>query len=197
MFFGLALASVLIRGNADGELISRLLERDPNAMGELYDRYGRVAYSVIVRIVRNEGVAEELLQETFLRIWNRMAGFDKEKGNLGPWLITVARNQAVDYLRSVEGRASKHGMPLEQASHPAVHSDYAGDIHEADLLKKIGAAIEKLNENQRQVIKLAYFEGLSQSEMAVRINQPLGTVKTWMRTALRILREELNQPVAV
>ncbi len=197
MFFALAIASVLLRGNADGDLIAKLLQRDPAAMGELYDRYGRVAFSVIVRIVRNEGVAEELLQETFLRVWNRMAGFDKEKGNLGPWLITVARNQAVDYLRSVEGRAAKNGLPLEQVAHPVVHSDFASDIHDADLLRKIGVAIEKLNENQRQVIKLAYFEGLSQSEMAERTNQPLGTVKTWMRTALRILREELKESVPV
>lgn len=195
MFFVLTIASVLLRSSGDGELIARLRKRDPDAMGEVYDRYGRVAFAVIVRIVRNEAVAEELLQETFLRIWNRAGAFDADRGTFGPWLITVARNQAVDYLRSVEGKAAKNGLPMEDISHPAFFIDLDGKLHDSAQIERIRVALGSLNENQRRVIELAYFEGLSQTEMAERINQPLGTVKTWMRTALRTLREQLNESV--
>src|SRR5262249_7819060 len=87
----------------DAELITRLQRRDPQALAELYDRYGRLAYSLILRVVRDVGVAEDLVQETFLRIWNRVQGFDAEKGSVGPWLMAVARNRAIDYLRSTTG----------------------------------------------------------------------------------------------
>ena len=195
MFFVLTIASVILRSPGDSSLIARLRNRDPEAMGEIYDLYGRVVYSVIVRIVKNEAVAEELVQETFLRVWNRVAAFNEERGMLGPWLLTVARNQAVDYLRSVEGRAQRSGAPIDEMVHPPVLFDIESDLHDAVRLTQIRTALSKLTEQQRRVIELAYFEGLSQSEMAERMKQPLGTVKTWMRAALKTLREALNQSV--
>src|SRR6266536_3588836 len=84
----------------DAELVERLRKRDPQALGELYDRYGRLTYSLIYRIVRDTGIAEDLVQETFLRVWNRAQAFDATRGALGSWLLAVARNRAIDYTRS-------------------------------------------------------------------------------------------------
>ena len=175
----------------DAELVLRLQRRDPQALGELYDRYGRIVFSVILRVVRDGAIAEDLVQETFLRVWNRVQGFDAEKGAIAPWLLAVARNRAIDYLRSVAGR-ERNALEFEETDHPALFVDMEHEILTSDKARVIKGALEKLNANQRQVIELAYFEGLSQTEMAERMGQPLGTVKTWVRTALKNLREELG-----
>lgn len=189
--------ALLLRAKDDKEIIERLQRRDPDAMGELYDRYGRLVYSLIYKVVRNEGVAEDLVQESFLRIWNRIGAFDKEKGALGPWILTVARNRAIDYIRSVDGRLRQSTIEMERIESPAVFSDLVGQLEAVDRMKALKAAFESLNPNQRMVIELAYFEGLSQTEMADRLKQPLGTVKTWVRSALLKLRQEIGQEVSV
>src|ERR1700733_4787137 len=89
---------VVLRFKDEGDLARRLKARDPNAMADLYDRYGRLTYALIFRIVRNGAAAEDLVQETFLRVWNRVQAFDQDKGALGPWVLAVARNRAIDYL---------------------------------------------------------------------------------------------------
>jgi len=179
-----------LRTEGDVELVLRLQRRDPQALADLYDRFGRLVYSLILRVVRDTGVAEDLVQETFLRVWNRVQGFDAEKGSVGPWLLAVARNRAIDYLRSTTGRA-RNSLELEATEHPALFSDMEKDLLQSDQTRRVKDAMGKLTANQRQVIELAYFEGLSQTEMADRMGQPLGTVKTWVRTALKILRDEL------
>jgi RNA polymerase sigma-70 factor (ECF subfamily) len=176
---------------ADGDLIARLQRRDPQALAELYDRYGRIAYSLILRIVRDSGIAEDLVQETFLRVWNRVHGFDAEKGAIGPWLLAVARNRAIDYLRSAGGR-ERNALEFEETDRPALYTDMERDLLLSDSARRVKSAMEKLSENHRQVIELAYFEGLSQTEMAERMGQPLGTVKTWVRAALKNLRDDLG-----
>ena len=179
----------------DSELVKRLQKRDPQALGELYDRYGRMAYALILRIVRDAATAEDLVQETFLRIWNRVQGFDGDRGALGGWLLAVARNRAIDYLRSKSGRM-RDALELNENEHPSLYADLEQDVLNADRARRLRKALEKLNPNQRNVIELAYFEGLSQTEMAERTGQPLGTVKTWVRTALKLLREELSAMVS-
>ena len=159
-------------------------------MGELYDRYGRIAYTLIVRIVRDRAVAEDLVQESFLRVWNRAQAFDSERGALGPWVLTVARNQALDYIRSVQGRVWNNVASADD-EHPGAFRDWEGDMLDSVRLRQVQSALGRLNENQRAVIELAYFEGLSQTEMAEKMKQPLGTVKTWVRSALQTLRDEL------
>jgi len=181
-------------GEGDPDLALRLQRRDPRAMAELYDRYGRLVYALVVRIVRDGGIAEDLVQETFLRVWNRVQGFDAEKGALGPWLLAVARNRAIDYLRSTGSRL-RHALELQETEHPALFADFEKDIIQADRVERVKAALGKLSANQRTVIELAYFEGLSQTEMAERTGQPLGTIKTWVRTALKSLRDELGTAV--
>jgi RNA polymerase sigma-70 factor (ECF subfamily) len=171
-----------------------LQRRDPRAMADLYDRYGRLVYALILRVVRDGGIAEDLVQETFLRVWNRAQGFDAERGALGPWLLAVARNRAIDYLRSSAGRM-RNSVEVPETEHPALFADMEKELLNSDRVRRVRGALEKLSENQRAVIELAYFEGLSQSEMAERMRQPLGTVKTWVRTALQSLREELGTAV--
>jgi RNA polymerase sigma-70 factor (ECF subfamily) len=179
----------------DTALVERLQKRDPRALADLYDRYGRLVYALILRIVRDTGIAEDLVQETFLRVWNRVHGFDAQKGSIGPWLLAVARNRAIDYLRSSGGR-ERHAVEFEETERPALYCDMEKDILTSDKARVVKSAIEKLSPNQRQVIELAYFEGLSQTEMAERMGQPLGTVKTWVRTALKNLRDELGAVVS-
>jgi RNA polymerase sigma-70 factor (ECF subfamily) len=192
MLLPLILAVYATAGEAD--LVRRLQQRDPLALGELYDRYGRLVYALIVRVVRDSGVAEDLVQETFLRVWNRVHGFDGEKGAVGPWLLAVARNRAIDYLRSSAGRESK-AIELDETEHPSLFRDMERDILNSDLVRRVRAAMGKLSADQRQVIELAYFEGLSQTEMAERLGEPLGTVKTRVRTALKNLRDDLEAVV--
>ena len=182
-----------IDARRESELAERLKRRDPNAMADLYDRYGRVAFSLIYRIVRDSGAAEDLVQETFLRVWNRVQAFDTERGSLGPWVLTVARNRAIDYLRSVDGRMQQSAIEIDAREHPLLFANLENEVLEGDRARHLRAAFAKLNENQRMVIELAYFEGLSQTEMADRLKQPLGTVKTWVRAALKSLRSELGE----
>ena len=195
MLPGLLLA-VEISGENDEDLARRLRDREPRAMTELYDRLGRLAYSVILNIVRNSAIAEDLVQETFLRAWIRIRAFDAARGALGPWLLAIARNRAIDYLRSSQSRIERTSVEFDPADHPQLFNDMERDIlndQHAKLLKK---ALANLSENQRKVIELAYYEGLSQTEMAEKLSEPLGTIKTWTRTALRELRARMAAGVA-
>jgi len=183
--------SAVLNSGSDADLVRRLQNREARAMAELYDRYGRVVYSVVLRIVRNQGVAEDLVQEAFLRIWNRIHGFDGEKGSLVGWVLAVARNRAVDYCRSLPGRQQERTMELDRMEEPSVFGDLDESLLQNDRVRLLRDAFARLNANQRAVIELAYFEGLTHTEMAERLEEPLGTVKTRVRTALQILRQEL------
>ncbi len=169
-------------------------------MADLYDRFGRLAYSVIFAIVRDGATAEDLVQETFLRVWNRVHAFEAGRGSLGPWLLAVARNRAIDHIRSAGAKMDRNAYELDarehpSPDHPSLFVDMERDVLNTDHARIIRKAIAKLNANQQKVIELAYYEGLSQVEMADRMGEPLGTVKTWVRTALKHLREELGQGV--
>jgi RNA polymerase sigma-70 factor (ECF subfamily) len=179
----------------DEDLARRLQRRDSIAMAEIYDRFGRLAYSVILSIVRDGAVAEDLVQETFLRVWNRIHAFEPARGALGPWLLAIARNRAIDHLRSLSAGMDRNAYELDLREHPSLFVDMERDVLNIDHARVIRQAIAKLSANQQKVIELAYYEGLSQTEMAERMGEPPGTVKTWVRTALKHLREELGQAV--
>src|ERR1700683_4536134 len=187
------LMAVLAEG--DAEIVKRLQSRDPQALAEIYDRYGRLVYSLILRVVRDGAIAEDLVQETFLRVWNRAQSFDAERGALGPWILAVARNRAIDHLRSVEGRMAAAALELDRIENPALFSNFEDRALTIDRARRLKDAFTKLTPAQKEVIELAYYEGLSQTEMADRLKQPLGTVKTWVRTALKVLREQLSEAV--
>lgn len=191
-----AVLQVAVRFKDEAGLAQRLRDRDPKVMGTIYDRYGRLVYSLIHRVVRDTGVAEDLTQETFLRIWNRAQAFDVEKGSLGPWIVTVARNRAIDYLRSSDGRMTARSLELTDLEHPSRFTGMEDRALSMDRARRLKDAFEKLTPQQKAVIELAYYEGLSQTEMAERMQQPLGTVKTWVRAALKVLREQLGEAAA-
>jgi RNA polymerase sigma-70 factor (ECF subfamily) len=181
--------AVLAKG--DGDLLVRLQQRDPRALAELYDRYGGMTFRLILRMVRDRGIAEDLVQETFLRVWNRAGGFDSERGAVGPWLLAVARNRAIDYLRC-QGRRTESTFDLNETDHPSLFADLDTDMLNFDVARQVKKALDQLSAQQREAIELAYFEGMSQTEIAERMKQPLGTVKTWMRRALQQMRETLG-----
>jgi RNA polymerase sigma-70 factor (ECF subfamily) len=180
----------------DSALVVRLKRRDPQALAELYDRYGRAAYSLVLRVVRDQAIAEDLVQETFLRVWNRVHSIDSEKGAIGPWLLAIARNRAIDYLRSSAGRDRNAAVELDESEHAPLYHEMEAGLLASDQVRRVKAAMEKLAPNHRTVVELAYFEGLSQPEMSARMGQPLGTIKTWVRTALQSLRDELGVAVS-
>ena len=163
-------------------------------MTRLYDNFGRLVYSLIYRIVQDAGVAEDLVQETFLRVWNQAHAIDPSRGSPAAWVLTVARNRAIDWRRSVAGKPDRGVWDNYAAERPGNFLDMEKVLIDSDRAQRVRAAMKRLNENQRSVIEMAYFEGLSQTEMAGRTGQPLGTIKTWVRSALKNLREELAGP---
>ena len=190
------LLALELSGQSDEELARRLQRREPEAMADLYDRFGRLAFSVIVAIVRDPAIAEDLVQETFIRVWNRVHGFEAGRGALGPWLLAIARNRAIDHVRSLSVRVARNAYELDVREHPSLFVEIESQVLNTDHARVIQKALVKLTPNQQKVIELAYYEGLSQTEMAERMGEPLGTVKTWVRTALKTLREELGQAVS-
>jgi RNA polymerase sigma-70 factor, ECF subfamily len=170
----------------DEDLARRLQRRDPEAIGDLYDRFGRLAYSVIVAVVRDPAAAEDLLQEAFLRVWNRAHAFEPGRGAPGPWLLAIARNRAIDYLRAYDPGVRER---------PSLFAGMEREVLNTDHARAMRKAISTLSANQRKVIELAYYEGLPQAAMAERMSEPLGMVKTWVREAMKHLREELGQSV--
>lgn len=177
----------------DDNLALRLQRRDPEAMGDLYDRFGRLAFSVIVAIVRDTALAEDLLQETFLRVWNQAHAFEPGRGALGPWLLSIARSRAIDRLRALDPDVRERPSLLVE---PALFVDMDKKVLNTDHPRVIRSAIAKLSADQRKVIELAYYEGLSPRRMAERMGEPVGAVKTWVREAVKHLREALGQAEA-
>jgi RNA polymerase sigma-70 factor (ECF subfamily) len=175
----------------DGDVVMRLQRREPQALAELYDRYCGMIYRLVLRMVRDTGIAEDLVQETFLRAWNHASGFDSERGAVAPWLLAIARNRALDYLRA-QSRRGGTTMELNEAERPARFVDFPAESLNFDLARQVKRVLEQLSADQRVAIELAYFEGMSQSEIAVRMGQPLGTVKTRMRRAMLQMRESLG-----
>ncbi len=159
-------------------------------MADLYDAYGRILYVVIVRIVNDPAVAEDLVQESFLRVWNRAAMLDERYGSVGPWLLSIARHCALDYRKSSQSRLAAQ-VHFEDAGFPPVTMD--SDILTSERAQILENAFRSLSANQKQVLALAYYEGLSQTAIAERMQQPLGTVKSWTRVALLKLRGQIDQ----
>jgi RNA polymerase sigma-70 factor, ECF subfamily len=180
----------------DLDLIERIKNRDPDGLAAAYDRYGPVSYSLFLRITRDQTAAEDLLQELFMRVWNRARAFDSTKGALGVWIVSIARNMAIDHLRSAQARFSSKLRPIENVD-PLAFSQGPGEPESViDRRKTVKTALSNLNSNERKVLELAYFEGCSQSEIAKRLEEPLGTVKTWMRTGLGRMRTALRMEAA-
>jgi len=182
-------------GLDDEELMQRLAYRDLVAFRALYDRYGNLVYSAALRVVRDAQIAEDMVQEIFLRIWRKPESYVAQRGRFVTWLTSVTRNRAVDEVRS-RGRRFRHetASPEEQERElPASEQDDPALTAElSDQRRLILAALTQIPAEQREIIELAYFGGLTQQEIAERLSQPLGTVKTRIRLGMQKLRAALT-----
>lgn len=157
----------------------------------LYDRYRLILFGLLVRILNSREEAEDVLQEVFLQVWRRAADFDEERGRPFTWLVTLTRSRAIDRLRSVAARQRLVDAALPEVSEDA--TDAVSDTLLAEQREIVARALATLPEEQRRTLKLAYFEGLTQSEIAAKLGSPLGTVKTRMRAGMTTLRKLLRK----
>lgn len=184
-------------GPDDETLIEQIKRRDADAFAMLYDRYADLVYSVALRVLADPALAQDTTQDVFLRVWRTPAAYDPARGRFPSWLVSVTRNRAVDEVR-MRGRRRLREMG-EQAAGDDPPDSRAEDPQLAAQLQADREAIRKalttLPEEQRTAIELAYFSGLTQLEIAERLGQPLGTVKTRTRLGLRKLRAALEDEV--
>jgi RNA polymerase sigma-70 factor, ECF subfamily len=167
----------------------RLKAGDPRGLRELYDRYGSLLYSVALRILGNGTDAEDAVQRCWVQAWQTAGSYDPRRGPLVAWLLTMVRSRALDLARSTASRRrAEDAVEAESLDPPLDPSDTA---ERRTLREKITNAMSSLTEDQRRVLEIAYFEGLSQSEVATKIGAPLGTVKSWTKQGLERLRELL------
>lgn len=173
----------------DRVLLERIAARDASAIASLYDRQSRLLYSLIHRILQDRSEAEEVLQEVFLVAWTRIDTYNPDLGSPLAWLVRIARNRAIDRMRSNQARMrAVEGLP---AANVVDSPEKAALVSERR--RAVVQALTALPSDQRQLIETAYFTGLSQSELASRFELPLGTVKTRIRTGLRTLRQALGE----
>ena len=183
-------------------LLQRIAIRDETALAEFYDRHSRIAYSVIMRILGSAADAEDVLQDTFMRVWSRAETYDAVLGSPPAWLIRIARNRAIDRLRAHRVRAH---VTVEPATHCGENTARAlepitADTPETELEVRtiagtVRTALAALAPAQRALIEAAFFEGYTHSELATRFGVPLGTVKTRIRTGLATMRDRLEQAI--
>ncbi len=172
------------------EALVALLERGEEvALGELYDRYGRIAYGLARRMLRNDTLAEDAVQEAFLTVWRTAARFVPERAKASTWLLTIVHRRAVDLVRREERRRTE---PLGTGADAVAPESSAEDVAWLRFQReRVQDALRRLPDDQREAIELAYYGGFTQSELADRLGQPLGTIKSRMFTGLRRLREIL------
>jgi len=176
---------------SDDDLLHAVARGDETALGACYDRYRLILFGLILRILHDREEAEDVLQEAFLQVWRRAGDFDEARGRAFTWLVTIARSRALDRLRSA-GSRTRLAEEAAQAPRDEV-GDAALDALKSEQGTIVRNALAELPEEQRRTLLLAYFEGLTQTEIAARLGDPLGTVKTRMRSGLIKLRELLGQ----
>ena len=174
---------------AEESLVSLLSERNPEGLEILYDNYSSALYGVIHRIVQHDEIAEDVLQETFLKIWNNFAQYDPGKGRLFTWMINIARNMAIDKVRSKEFSQKQKNRDIADSVSFVDFDNQATYNPETIGLKEM---VRKLEPEYRQIIDLLFFGGYTQSEAAEKLNIPLGTVKTRSRAAILKLRLQFD-----
>jgi RNA polymerase sigma-70 factor (ECF subfamily) len=170
----------------DQQLIAKVVKGDENAFLSLYDRYASRVYGLTLRVLGDAMLAEEVTQDTFLKLWSRARQFDSNKGELAPWLLTIAHRTALDRLR-LENRRMPVSNPQDPEETWPLIPDETIQNGEARW-RSLYFAVQSLPEEQRQVIDLAYYKGMSQSDIAEVLGWPLGTVKTRVRSAMQALR---------
>lgn len=178
------------------ELMKRIKAKDGEALGELYDLYSRLLYGMVISIVKKREEAEDVLQEVFIKIWEKASSFDEERGNVYSWLVTLTRNKAIDRIRSKDYKTQKKAtqdvdapeFTLEGEKFDPLETTIFSD--RAELVKK---ALGEIPESQSEVLKIAYYRGLTQREISNQLDIPLGTVKTRMRQGMIKLKDILGE----
>jgi RNA polymerase sigma-70 factor (ECF subfamily) len=167
---------------SDLSLVARVRARDESAMGALYDRYSSLVYAVALRVLGDTGAAEDVLQEIFLQLWRKPAAFDSARGSMGAWLAVIARNRAIDALRKRKPETDIEDVVL------SVETNFADNADRGRALAKIRELMGTMAAPQRSALEMAFFEGLTHTEIAEKTGEPLGTIKTRIRAGLLSLR---------
>ena len=172
---------------SDEALVALAARSDEAALGELYDRHGRIAYGLALRVLRDRALAEDAVQDAFLAVWRSAAGFMPERSRARTWILTLTHRRAVDLVRREERRRTEPLPPGAEAGEAVEDNAWLALERE-----RVQTALRRLPDAQREAIELAYFEGLSHSEIAERLREPLGTIKTRVRLGMQKLRDALR-----
>lgn len=184
-------------GAADRDLITRAASGDEQAIARLYDRYGPSLYAIAYRVVGQRADAEEVVLETFAQAWRDAPRFQAERGSVPAWLTMMVRSRALDLVRARARRDRITAIAVADRSDPTPamgnwQSNPSDNYDQSERRQQVETAMASLSPTQRQAIELAFFDGLSQSEIATRLNEPLGTVKTRVRLGMQKLRDRLR-----
>lgn len=178
--------------SSDAALVQELLRRDVRAFEQLYDRHSRIVYGLVLRILQQASTAEEVVQDVFLQLWRNAAQYQPSRGPFVPWLLTLARNRALDTLRLKSERQRRREDQTEELPQIAHRPEYERALDEKRRAEVVRSLMASLSAQQKKAIEMAYFEGLSHSEIAAALQEPLGTVKSWIRNGLLRLKEGLQ-----
>lgn len=163
-------------------LIARIRAGEQQAMSELYDRYSSVVYGIALRVLQDAAAAEDILQDIFLQLWRKPDAFDSSRGSLGAWLAVIARHRAIDRVRQRRPETDIEEVVI------AGGTDLRDETERSLVIEKVRAALNEMNPDQRKALELAYFQGLTHTEIAEKTGEPLGTIKTRIRSGLQMLR---------
>lgn len=167
-------------------LIARIRAGDESAMADMYDRYSGIVYGVALRVLGNTSAAEDVLQEVFLQLWRNPQAFDADRGRLAPWLAVIARNRSIDLLRKRPMEDDIDELPISTGV------NLEDEASERIAIDKVRGVLAQLPDEQRKMLEMAYFEGLTHTEIASKTGEPLGTVKTRIRYGLLALRKAFS-----
>ena len=180
---------------SDGDALAAAVRGDGSGLAALYDRYSRVVYSLALRIVQIDAEAEDVVQEVFAQMFRQAGRYDSRRGSVSSWLLTIARTRAIDHVRARKRLPDRRfGREPESAAEnvPDPKADQESQTLTDEQVQRVRRALDGLPSEQRKAIELAYYDGLSQSEIAERLKEPLGTVKSRIRTAMMRLRGALE-----
>lgn len=168
---------------SDAALVSAIRTGDESAMATLYDRYSSIVYAVALRVLTDTGAAEDVLQEVFMQLWRNPSSFDANRGSLGAWLSVITRNRAIDLLRKRRSESDIEDVIV------SVEPDLASEAERARALQKVRGVLGSMPPAQKSALEMAFFEGLSHTEIANKTGEPLGTIKTRIRSGLLTIRK--------
>ena len=176
-------------------LIQRVAKQDREAFSQLYDQSAALVFSIAMRMLKVRSDAEDLLQEVFVQVWRQAENYSEDRGSPEAWMINIARSRAIDRIRSIRRRERSFLLTDDPASVRS-SENVESTVAQSETKLTMNSALAKLPETQRKVLELAYFDGLTQTEIAERLAEPLGTVKTRIRSGIQRLREMLRTQAA-